>query len=414
MRGHIAEKSGRFYPVISIKDPGTGKWTRKWLTGSPTKRKAEKLLSEAVAEVNKGMFVIPNRETVATLCRNYLETVAPNRVRPITSESYRQMLETHVIPKVGAKPAIALTPDDLNLIMANMVKAGKSATTTRYLLRVVHRVLDDAVRKGKLVRNVAELADPPAARKAETEVWDMGELDHFLTAAADSQFYALYATMALTGVRRGEALGVKWNDMDLSNTSPNLAIRRTAYKIGKEWRYEEPKTKRSRRIVALPLSLAMLLRHWRERQEANAEYFGWQLSGNDFVFTREDGTLPDPGYVSKVFRRIVKNAGLKRIRLHDLRHTYATLQRKAGQPIEVISRVLGHASEMVTLTIYNHWEGELRAAADTMDLMLEKISQNENKEAFVRNPLEDDKEVESRPCGSRTHDTLIKSHGVLV
>jgi len=70
--------------------------------------------------------------------------------------------------------------------------------------------------------------------------------------------------------------------------------------------------------------------------------------------------------------------------LHDLRHTYATLQRKAGQPIEVISRVLGHASEMVTLTIYNHWEGELRAAADTMDLMLEKISQNENEEASVR------------------------------
>jgi len=95
--------------------------------------------------------------------------------------------------------------------------------------------------------------------------------------------------------------------------------------------------------------------------------------------------------------------------LHDLRHTYATLQRKAEQPIEIISRVLGHASEMVTLTIYNHWEGELRAAADTMDLMLEKISQHENKEAFVRNPLEDHKGIESRPYRSRICDTLIKS-----
>ncbi|MFC1972528.1 tyrosine-type recombinase/integrase [Chloroflexota bacterium] len=149
-------------------------------------------------------------------------------------------------------------------------------------------------------------------------------------------------------------------------------------------------------------------------QEANAKYFGWQLSGDDFVFTREDGTLPDPGYVSKVSRRIVKNAGLKRIRLHDLRHTYATLQRKAGQPIEVISRVLGHASEMVTLTIYNHWEGELRTAADTMDLMLEKISQNENKEAFVRNPLEDDERSECRPYRSRTCDTLIKRYRRIV
>jgi len=409
MRGHIAEKNGRFYPVISIKDPGTGKWRRKWLTGNPTKRKAERALTEAIGEVNKGMLIMPSRETVATLCRNYLETIAPNRVRPITLNSYHQMLETHVIPKVGAKPAVALTPDDLNLIMANMVKAGKSATTTRYLLRIVHLVLDDALRKGKLVRNVAELADPPAARKADTEVWDMQELDHFLTAAGNSEFYALFATMALTGVRRGEALGLKWGDMDLNNTSPNISIRRTAYKIGKEWRYEEPKTKRSRRIVALPLSLAMLLRYLHERQESNAEYFGGQLSGDDFVFTREDGTLPDPGYVSKVFRRIVKNSGLKRIRLHDLRHTYATLQRKAGQPIEVISRVLGHASEMVTLTIYNHWEGELRAAADTMDLMLEKISQNENKEASVRNPLANGEGSECRPYRSRTCDTLIKS-----
>jgi len=150
------------------------------------------------------------------------------------------MLKTHVIPKIGAKPAIALTPDDLNLIMANMIKAGKSVTITRYLLRIVHRVLDDAVRKDKLLRNVAELADPPAARKAETEVWDMGELDHFLTAAAESEFYPLFATMVLTGSRRGETLGVKWNDIDLINTSPNLAIRRTAYKIKKEWRYDVP------------------------------------------------------------------------------------------------------------------------------------------------------------------------------
>jgi len=228
MKGHIADKNGRYYPVISIKDPGTGEWIRKWLTGNSTKRKAEKALIEAIGEVNSGMLVMPSRETVATLCRNYLETVAPNRVRPITLESYCQMLETHVIPKVGAKPAVALTPDDLNLIMANMVKAGKSVTTTRYLLRIVHRVLDDAVRKDKLLRNVAELADPPAARRAETEVWDIEELDRFLTAAADSQFYPLYATMALIGSRRGETLGLKWSDTDLNNTSPSITCRPSA------------------------------------------------------------------------------------------------------------------------------------------------------------------------------------------
>ena len=97
---------------------------------------------------------------------------------------------------------------------------------------------------------------------------------------------------------------------------------------------------------------------------------------------------------------IVQNTGLKPIRLHDLRHTYATLQRKAGQPIEVISRVLGHASEMVTLTVYNHWEGDLRAPADTMDLMLEKASQKQDEKALVRHSLEELEGIESRPCMS--------------
>ncbi len=409
MRGHIAEKNGRYYPVISIKDPGTGKWRRKWLSGNKTKRKAERTLAEAVAQVNKGILLIPSRETVAELCRNYLTVTAPNRIKSITLQSYWQILENHVIPKVGAKPAMALTPDDLNGIMADAIKANKSVTTVRYLHRIIHRVLDDAVKKGKLARNVADLADPPAAKKAETEVWDIEELDHFLTAATKSDLYELFATLALTGMRRGEGLGIRWRDIDLNIASPKVSICRTAYKLRNEWRFEEPKTKRSRRVIALPISLAMLLQQSRERQEANAQWYGRRLSEDDSVFAREDGTLPDPRYVSKVFRRIVRNTGLKPIRLHDLRHTYATLQRKAGQPIEVISRVLGHASEMVTLTVYNHWEGDLRAPADTMDLMLEKASQKQDKKPLVRNPLEDDEGSECRPYRSRTCDTLIKS-----
>jgi len=125
------------------------------------------------------------------------------------------------------------------------------------------------------------------------------------------------------------------------------------------------------------------------------EYLDWMRKNSDISIPEDRQLLSDK--YDFVFRRIVQKAGLKRIRLHDLRHTYATLQRKAGQPIEVISRVLGHTSEIVTLTVYNHWEGDLRAPADTMDLMLEKISQDENKETSVRNPLEDDEGSVCRP-----------------
>jgi len=104
MRGHIATKNGRYYLVISMKDPATGQWKRKWLSGYRTKREAEKARAEAVSQANNGWFALPSRETVAELCQAYLATTAPLRVRPVTLQSYRQMLQNHLIAKVGTKP----------------------------------------------------------------------------------------------------------------------------------------------------------------------------------------------------------------------------------------------------------------------------------------------------------------------
>ncbi|MFC1958497.1 tyrosine-type recombinase/integrase [Chloroflexota bacterium] len=416
MRGHIAIKNGRYYPVISIKDPATGKWKRKWLSGHKTKRDAEKATTEAVAQTNNGWLNLPSRETVGELCHDYLTNTAPLRIRPITLQSYRQILETHLISKIGAKPVAAFTPDDLNRVMASMIKNGRSVTTARYLHRVVHRVLDDAVKKGKLTRNVADLADPPQAKTYEANTWNEAELDLFLTAVASSEYsgyFALLATTALTGGRRGEALGIRWGDIDWDKDAPKLHIRLTVYKLENgEWQYMPPKTRRSNRVIDIPISLMLLLRRLKEQQEAHAEWIGRQFTEDDFAFMRADGTLPDPRYVSKVFRHIVEQAGLPRIRLHDLRHTFATLLRKHGRSIEEISQALGHASEAVTATVYNHWKGNSRAVADTMDQILENAGENENKKAFVRNSLEEGEGIECRPYRSRTCDTLIKSHGI--
>ena len=296
-----------------------------------------------------------------------------------------------------------------------MIKNGKSITTTRYLLRIIHRVLNDAVRKGKLARNVADLADPPPARKAENSVWNEQQLDVFLTAAAQwGRLYELFATLALTGLRVSEGLGLQWRDVDLNTDQPACFVRRAVYKVAGKWRCEEPKTPRSRRKVELTQALSLLLRRWLERQEAVTDWSGRKLLDNDFVFAREDGTLPDRHYVSKIFQHIIGQARLPRIRLHDLRHTVATLLRKNGRSIEEISKMLGHANEAITVTIYSHWKGESRAAADTMDSILESAEKKRNAGALVRNSLEEGRGIESRPYRSRTCDTLIKSQGVLV
>jgi len=289
MRGHIAAKNGRYYPVMSIKDPATGKWKRKWLSGHRNKRQAEKACAEAVTQANNGCLTLPSRETVAGLFRNYFDTTGANRVRPITLQSYKSMIENHLISRLGAKPASALTPDDLEFVKASMGKAGISNTTIGYVLRITHRVLKDAVRKGRLHRNVAELVDQPPGRKPESEVWNDVELDRFLTAAANSDYYEFYSTLALTGTRRGEALALKWSDVDLDVTLPKISIRRTAYKLDTgQWRFEEPKTKRSRRDIQLPISLSLLLSQLREQKNANAEWCSREFSEDNFLFARPD------------------------------------------------------------------------------------------------------------------------------
>ena len=122
MIGHMAEKNGRYYPVISIKDPGTGKWKRKWLPGHKTKREAEKTRASAVTQANNGWLSLPSRETVATLFRHYFDTTGAIRVRPVTLQSYRSMIENHLIPRMGAKQACTLTKDDLNHMISQMLK----------------------------------------------------------------------------------------------------------------------------------------------------------------------------------------------------------------------------------------------------------------------------------------------------
>jgi integrase len=234
MRGHIAIKNGRYYPVISIKDPGTGQWKRNWLPGHRTKREVEKARAEAVSQANNGSLPLPKRETVAELFHNYFDCIGVMRVRKVTLQSYKSMVENHLIPRFGAKRASALTADDLNLMMSQMLKEKKSVTTVRYVFRIAHIVLRDAVKKGKLIRNVADFADPPPSQPYEATTWNEAQLDSFLSAVSTSEYadiFALLVTTALTGGRRGEALGILWKDVCLEKHAPTLDIHRTVYNV---------------------------------------------------------------------------------------------------------------------------------------------------------------------------------------
>ena len=200
----------------------------------------------------------------------------------------------------------------------------------------------------------------------------------------------------------------RWRNLDLESAS--LRVVETAYKLG-DGRYmiKEPKTAQSRRTVTLPPSMVELFKVYRADQELLRIQLGVSLKADDFVFIRPDGSPINLNAVTLAFRRIIAKAGLKDLRIHDLRHTHATLMLKAGEHPKVVSERLGHANISITLDIYSHvLPGMQEAAAERFDRIFE-VDDNENSDPNVSKMLANGDGVEYRPCGSRTHDTLIKS-----
>jgi integrase len=215
-----------------------------------------------------------------------------------------------------------------------------------------HRALKDAVRLGYLVRNVADAVTPPRGASPELQVWTPEQLRSFLGHARQDRLYALWLLVATTGMRRAELAGLRWVDIDLA--AARLSPRRPRVVVNYAVHESEPKTRMGKRSLVLdPATLAALQEH-KVRQEQERADVGpaWMDSG--LVFTRPDGSAIDPDLITDWFRRLARAASLPPIRLHDVRHSYATAALAAGVPAKVVSERLGHATIAITLDVYSH------------------------------------------------------------
>jgi integrase len=217
--------------------------------------------------------------------------------------------------------------------------------------------LRDAVRWGLLQRNPVDAADPPALRVTaanEMKTWSAKELKTFRKATKDDRLHPLWRLLASTGMRRGEAVGLRWADVDLDGANPCLMVRQALIAAGYQAAFSEPKTKRGRRTIWLDSETAEALVVWREAQDLERKRARelWKETG--LVFTRQDGTGWHPDRVSKLFEASVSASGLPRIRLHDLRHTQATLALAASIHPKIVSDRLGHSTVAFTLDVYSH------------------------------------------------------------
>lgn len=218
----------------------------------------------------------------------------------------------------------------------------------------MRRALADAVKWNRLSHNPADVATAPSAKAARAPkpvTWNADELRKFLDSVRDERLYPLWLLYATTGLRRGEALGLRWRDLDLDSSS--MAVTNARVSVGHAVADSPPKSGRGREVALDPATVAELRAH-RKNQAAEQLAYGPGYEKGGYVFTWEDGRPLHPDYVSKSFQDAVASLGLQRIRLHDLRHTWASLALRAGVSPKVVSERLGHASVGFTLDVYSH------------------------------------------------------------
>lgn len=354
-------------------DPKTGKRRQVRRRGFKTKNDAQAELDKVRQSAREHTFVANTRQTLGDYLDEWLVTIAPT-LRPSTHHSYAKNVRLHVKPHVGAVKLQAVDGMVLDRVYAEL--AGKlSGRTIRYIHTILHRAFKDAIRTGRLTRNPCDAATPPRAASSTSKpivTWAADEVATFLRCAADGKdrHVALWTVLATTGVRRGEALGLRWEDIDLE--AGRASIVQTVVLTGHErMAFSSPKTNAGTRVVDLdPTTVRALVEH-RKRQNAARLLVGpgWQDHG--LVFTRADGRPLDPENVSRDFRRRIAQWKMRPIRLHDLRHTWATLALKAGVNVKVVQERLGHSSPVITMKLYQHvTPGMGRDAADLVASMI--------------------------------------------
>jgi integrase len=356
----VQKKGNVWYVVLEERDALTGRRRQRWIsTGSSRKRDALDEETRLKAQRLRGINVVPSADSLSTfLFDSWLPSMRP-AVRPSTYQSYEQIARTHLAPRIGSTALKAISPIMLNQLYADLLSHGRldgrgglAPKSVRNIHIVIHKALQDAVRWDLLARNPANLADPPLAARSEVKTWSPEQLVAFLEHVRDHRLSPAIRLTAMTGMRRGEVLGLRWSDLD--SVTGRLSIQRARLSIAYEVVVSEPKTAKGRRSVALDAETVIQLREHRKRQLEERMAAGELWHDSDAVFTDELGRPIHPDRFTKLFATLVESSGLERLTPHGLRHTHATLALQANRNPKVVSERLGHANVSITLDTYSH------------------------------------------------------------
>ena len=294
---------------------------------------------------------------------HWLDHIAAARVRPSTLEGYRSKVLTRIVPTLGHFRLDSLQPEHVEAWRDAMLADGLAPASVLQCQRVLSRALKVAMQRGKVARNVCTLVDSPTVDREEVQPLTAEEARRVLAVAADQRNAARWSVALALGLRQGEALGLPWSAVDLD--AGTLAVRQALQRqVGKGLVIVRPKSRAGRRVISLPGPLVAALRTHRAAQAQERLVAGsmWQ-NHLELVFTQANGRPVDPGQDYQQWRRLLTAAGVRRARLHDARHTAASLLLAQGVPARVVMEMLGHSQISLTLGTYSHVAPELQQEA---------------------------------------------------
>jgi integrase len=367
MKGYVARKGNRWYAVIyEGTDPITGRERRSWHPAGRDRGDAERLAARLVRERDGANDEARSLSFGVFLTSRWL----PGKrlvLAASTYSGYRRYIDSHIVPALGRIGLRRLRPHHLEALYDGLLhprdgRAALSPKTVYEIHLIIRGALGDAVRRGLISRNVALVAHAPRLRsipRVEQSSWTADELRAFLQAAAGHRFFSALWVAAFTGMRRGELLGLRWEDFD--EGAATLTVNRGLVAIDYEVHETRGKTPNARRRIDLDPTTVRVLIAWRGWQQAEQRAAGVETAG--WMFTDGRGEPIHPHAVSQTFERIARRARVPVIRLHDLRHTHATLLIVAGVPVKVVSERLGHATPSYTIETYQHLLPGMQAQA---------------------------------------------------
>lgn len=354
-----------FYRTDIGRDPLTGKRREQRKGGFRTAKEAQSALAQVIAAVSTGEHRHDERLTVGEWLTTWLDRRVENGLRPSTALQYRAYVNAVLIPHLGRVRLGDLQPEHVERMVSDLRKSGKGSVTIQRIHAVLRAALTGA-RKSRLVAfNAASDVEVPKASAAKPKPWTPAEFAVFMRVAGEHRLGSLYEFMARTGLRRREALGLCRDDVE--NDAGYLVVRTALVQVGSGVVEGGAKTEagESRRVALASDTLGLLMTQ-RLNQEADQVRWGsaYQSCGHGGrVFAREDGSDLTPEQVTKTFARLVKAAGVRPQRLHDLRHLSASFDALAGVSINVTSKRLGHSNPSFTMRVYQHLYAETATQA---------------------------------------------------